>query len=309
MSIPTAPVTLILPTFNHASTLDLSIRSVLEQTYGDFTLVVIGDGVHDDTRDVMSSFVDRDARVYFLDREKSPRHAELVRDEVIKATASSLIGYHGDDDLLLPHHLEQMLEDLNGNDFVHPLPVLINADGVPAILPTDLSRPECLSWHVGPPPRNAVSLTGVVHTRDIYQRLPFGWRQTPQGHFTDQYMWEQFFSLPELRALTSRKATTIKLASSVRTTLSPSERSDEITQWWSRIHDDDFEVWWTEQIHEAIYQAAVDATLATANNTDVRIQVVETQRDAAVSALEALESSHVWRATAWYRHLRSGLSR
>ena len=115
-----------------------------------------------------------------------------------------------------------------------------------------------------------------------------------------------------LRALTSRKATTIKLSTSVRTTLGPAERADEIEKWWSRIHDDDFDKWWSEQVQEAIYRTAVDATLANSDltkNSELHTHATEIQRDAALAHLLAIESSHVWRATAWYRHLRSGFSR
>ena len=76
----------------------------------------------DATRDVVADVCRRDPRVSFLDRPKALRHAEEVRDEVIGSTDSAVIAYHGDDDLLLPWHLREMLDVLGDNDFAHPLP-------------------------------------------------------------------------------------------------------------------------------------------------------------------------------------------
>ena len=104
------PVTVILPTHDHAALLPFAIASVTEQSFGDFALVVIGDGVDDATRDVVADVCRRDPRVSFLDRPKALRHAEEVRDEVIGSTDSAVIAYHGDDDLLLPWHLREMLD-------------------------------------------------------------------------------------------------------------------------------------------------------------------------------------------------------
>ena len=205
-------VTVIVPTHDHATTIEYSIRSVLEQTVPDLAVVVIGDGVGDDTRDVVHSIQGEDSRVSFLDRPKAPRHGEILRHEVLQSVTSPFIAYHGDDDLLLPNHLETMIALLADADFAHPLPILVEASGDLVHLPTDLSMEECRAWHVASPPRNAVSLTGVAHTLESYRRLPHGWRTTPPGQWTDHYMWQQFLGIPDLTAVTSRKATAVKLA-------------------------------------------------------------------------------------------------
>ena len=46
-------VSVIIPTYNRASVLEKSIRSVLDQTYGDLELIVIDDGSSDNTKAVV----------------------------------------------------------------------------------------------------------------------------------------------------------------------------------------------------------------------------------------------------------------
>lgn len=308
-----ALVTVILPTHDHASTLDLSIESILEQTVADLALVVIGDGVGDDTRDVVRGAMARDARVTFMDLPKSARHAELARHAVIQASVSPVIAYHGDDDLLMPHHLEHMVNLLNGVDFAHPLPAFVEPDGSISVVPTDLTRSECLSWHLVQPPRNAVSLTGVVHTRESYFRLPYGWRETPPDIPTDLYMWRQFFTLPGLRAISSRRATTLKFPAPPRRRWTPLERRGELLRWRSRMRGGNSVTEWDAVIQEKTYQLAVNATLLRSQLTEVNARLSKVNEreasrkddyDAVLRQLGEIESSRTWRAMRGYRYLR-----
>ena len=49
-------VTVIIPTFNRGYCLAESIRSVLEQSFTDFELIVVDDGSTDNTLDVVRQF-------------------------------------------------------------------------------------------------------------------------------------------------------------------------------------------------------------------------------------------------------------
>ena len=242
----------IIPTFNHATTLRWAIASAQEQSHTDCSIVVIGDGVNDDTRDVMAPLLRTDDRLSFVDKPKSPRHGEEYRHEVIMASSASVIGYLGDDDLLLPQHLEVMLETLHGNDFANALPVMINPDATLSLFDTDVSDAESVAWHLNPLfRRNSVSLTGVVHTRESYERLPVGWRPAPKGRWSDHYMWEQYFSLDGFRGATAALSTTAKFASDQRSEMSAQDREKEIHDFWLTMHDPDFERAWQERVRGA----------------------------------------------------------
>ena len=280
------PVTVILPTHDHASTLEFSVRSILNQSFQDLELVIIGDGIGDDSRSIIKFFLDQDKRVRLLDKQKSIRHGELIRDLVIRESNSKYIAYHGDDDLMLPNHLETMLEEIGDSDFIHPLPIQVGADGILNYLPADLSNQESIKWHLSEKNQNAVSLTGVVHTRESYLQLPIGWREAPKEIPSDLYMWKQYFSLTGFRGKTSTISTTIKLDASFRKEMSVVERNAEINDWWMRICEPDFQKKWERLTNEAVQRLAVQQFIAK--------QMTDTEY---LRIVNEITSSTIWRLT------------
>ena len=253
-----ASVTLMIPTHNHASTVAWSIGSAQQQTLHDVNIVVIGDGVSDDTRDALSPLLRDDDRISFLDLPKGQRHGEAYRNDLIRSVESPVIAYLGDDDLLFADHLQTMVELLDGNDFAHPLPVFVNLDGSLEVVPTDLANQDCVNWHLNDLVfRNAVSLTGVVHTRDSYLRLQRGWHPAPAGHPTDLYMWREYFALPGFRGATSSASTTMKFGDHLRVGVSDSEREAEIFEAWQAMQLPGAAELWDSKVTEAVRDAAV----------------------------------------------------
>lgn len=261
--VPTGRDTLIIiPTHAHPGCLPLAVGSVQAQTVEDLDIVVIGDGVTDDTRAAIAPILAGDERVRFLDLPKAPRHGEEYRDAVIRQSAASVVGYLGDDDLLLPHHVATMRDCLQGVDFANPFPVFIRRDGSIYLIATDLANPACVAWHINPRlPRNSVSLTGVTHTRASYLRLPYGWRPAPPGFPTDQYMWHQYFRLEGFTARTSTESTTLKFAQAERDDMSDAQRADELEFWARGLAAEGFAEIWNAEVTDGIRRAAVDYVL------------------------------------------------
>lgn len=255
MSAP--PVTVILPTHDHPTTIGYAIRSVLEQTLADFDLVVIGDGVHDDTRDVVNDLRRADSRIRFEDHPKHPRHGEAIRHRVLSEVSSPVVSYHGDDDLLLPEHLREMVGLLEGRDFVHPQPIYVSESRTIDLLPIDLADPQWIRACLEPPRLSRISLTGATHTLQAYRRLPYGWRETPPDWPTDQYMWAQFFELQDLKAATGVRPTTLKLPQRSRAETTAEARGVEIAWWWERMHAADFQQFWDAETYAAMRRIAI----------------------------------------------------
>jgi hypothetical protein len=213
MSVVTPTVAAILvPTHDHAATLDLAVRSALEQTVDEIEVLVIGDGVGDDTRDVIAALRREDSRVRFLDLPKGPNHGEVHRGTAIEETEAEIACYLCDDDLLLPEHVESMASLLEDADLAHSRNGLLDDDGAWNPIPADLGSQHCREW-VLRPNRNVVSLTGTAHTIAAYRRLPHGWRTTPPGRWPDHYMWQQFLAEPWVRAVTATCVTAVQLPS------------------------------------------------------------------------------------------------
>ena len=272
-------VTVIVPTHDHAATLDLAVTSILRQTVDAIEVVIIGDGVSDDTRDVVSSLVS-DRRVRFLDTAKSPSRAELVRHRVLCEALTPYVCYLGDDDLMLPDHVEATVERLQAVDFTHPLPAFIERDGSLGFHLTDIADPRCVAWHLRPG-HNAISLTGVGHRLDTYLALPEGWREPPPGTWSDHYMWQQWFRVPSLRFSTGDRVTVLKFYAEARKDMVGAERRTELMDWLDKSTRPGFA-----------------STLAAEVGTVVRREAIrlsfdlEAASDEAVDARKSLELIH-----------------
>ena len=229
--------TILIPTHSHAAFLPFAVRSALAQQGAAIELFVVGDGVEDDTREALASFL-ADPRVRFFDFPKGERHGERLRHEALRESTAPIVCYLSDDDLLLPGHVSQMQELLGAADLAQDLPVNVWPDGSLRHNAFDLGRAEFVELLAAG--RGGGGLTGVAHTRNAYDRLPFGWRPAPASVPTDVYMWQQFLSIPDFTGVTGDRLTTLVFPSPLRTHMSVAERVAELEQWHERILDPEF---------------------------------------------------------------------
>lgn len=217
---------IVIPTHDHSRLLPFALRSAQEQSITDVRIVVIGDGVGDDTRDVVRGFVRDDDRVTFHDLPKAGRTGEPHRHPIVTNSTAGIITYLGDDDLLLPDHVETMLALLAGSDVATPPATHLRRDGTvsrsPWSLADEVGRRAALGG-IG-----LFSLTGLSHTTAAYRRLPHGWRETPAQFSTDQFMILQFLEQSWCRFALADTPTTVHLPSFDRRDMSPEERFEEL---------------------------------------------------------------------------------
>ena len=120
-------VTVITATYNWSTVLPYSIGSVLDQSFTDFELLVVGDGCTDDSEQVVRGI--GDPRVQWIN---IPRHGHQSgpNNEGIRRARGEYIAYLGHDDLWLPHHLAVLVQALDaGADVVHSTAALVLPDG------------------------------------------------------------------------------------------------------------------------------------------------------------------------------------
>ena len=326
---------ILVPTHDHAATLDLAVRSALEQTVAEIEVIVIGDGVGDDTRELVAGLEREDPRVRFLDLPKGSNHGEVHRGTAIEATAAEIVCYLCDDDLLLPDHVESMAELLDDADLAQSQNGCFDRDGSWFPFFSDLSSARFREWTTRPG-RGGVSLTGTAHTVAAYRRLPHGWTTTPRGREPDHYMWEQFLAEPWVRAVTATRITAVQFPShrEGRNGMRPAERRAELEAWRDRLADPDRRALFEEAAQRAVMAEATreqqlrdelqvglesaeagrieaerghmeaESRLAEAAN---RLADVETRLACAQASLLAVGSTRTWRLRAWL--MRSTLVR
>jgi GalNAc5-diNAcBac-PP-undecaprenol beta-1,3-glucosyltransferase len=267
--------TILIPTFRHAAFLPYSIESALDQEGASFEVFVIGDGVEDPTREVISRYAD-DERLRYFDRPKGPRLGEAHRQAILMDEARGrIVAYLADDDLLLRDHVATMLDLLRDADFAHPPSARFDGDGTLQFFPWNYSRPEfqeVAKGRVG-----SIGLTGTAHTMDAYRRLPHGWRTTPEGMPTDHWMWLQFLELPGYRAVMGERLTYLTFPEPVWGKVPDAKRAAVLADWLRRSREHGFAGEIDGLLREAIRRGAEDYHLW-ARAEQLRVEALRASR-------------------------------
>ena len=182
--------------------------SALAQTVTELEVLVVGDGVPDETRELMAELAAADERVRFFDNPKGERHGEAHRDAALREARGEIVCYLSDDDLWLPGHVEHLGELLAEADVASALSFLVATDASLHVSRTDLGRPYYRSLLERGENRTHLSVLG--HTLACYRSLPGGWTATPAGIATDLYFLRRLLAQPgcAARAVTGPRSGT-----------------------------------------------------------------------------------------------------
>ncbi|MEZ3168266.1 glycosyltransferase family A protein [Halorubrum ejinorense] len=107
-------MSVVLPTYNRAHTIDAVVESVLRQTYDRFELLVVDDGSTDDTPAVVEDFDDR--RIRYV-RFRRNRGANVARNAGIRHADGDFLAFVDSDDRWHPEKLERQVRAMrNASD-------------------------------------------------------------------------------------------------------------------------------------------------------------------------------------------------
>lgn len=102
-------VSVIIPTWNRASTIKRAISSVLNQSIAVKELIVCDDGSTDNTRDLVASYGDE--RIKYIDCGRNG-HPSIPRNIGLRNSSSEWLAFLDSDDVWHPNKLEKQLECL-----------------------------------------------------------------------------------------------------------------------------------------------------------------------------------------------------
>ncbi|HVA07162.1 MAG TPA: glycosyltransferase [Acidimicrobiales bacterium] len=218
-------VTVIIPTYNWSTVLPYSIASVLEQTYADFELLVIGDGCTDDSADVVARCEDPRVRWHNL-RENTGNQAG-PNNEGIRQAQGDVIAYLGHDDLWLRDHLSHLVHAIdNDADLVHANALFVLPSRKPYRWPTPGWRYRPGIW---------VPPTTVVHRRALADAVG-GWRMPRDTGDLDAEsdLWQRIVAKcgPPIRV---KRVTSVKLHAGFRPGVYRQRPHHEQAYWLERI--------------------------------------------------------------------------
>lgn len=122
-------VTVICPTFNRQDALRCALRGVLQQSFADFEVWVVGDGCTDDSEAVVRGF--NDPRLNWLNLPSNTGSQTEPNNEGLRRARGEFIAFIGHDDLWFPWHLECLVGSIrsSGADLVHDLCAAIGPGG------------------------------------------------------------------------------------------------------------------------------------------------------------------------------------
>jgi glycosyltransferase involved in cell wall biosynthesis len=210
--------------------LPYSIGSVLDQTFADFEVLVIGDGCTDDSEQVVRGIVD--PRVRWINLPRRTGHQSTPNNRGLAEARGEFIAYLGHDDLWLPHHLASLVQALesSGGAMAHSLMIWV-PEGADAGLPL---LPASQVKHFGWP-------SCTMHRRDLTERIG-GWRD----HRTldmppDGDLWQRAYAAGHRFTFVPRLSV-IKFPASVRANVYRIRPCHEQAAWLAQIRSDpDFE--------------------------------------------------------------------
>lgn len=117
------PVSIVIPMYNSAPFVGETITSALNQTFGDFELIIVDDGSSDGSVDVCRQFAVNDSRVSLV-RHDVNLGCSAARNTGLRHASGKYIYFLDSDDLMTP----KMLEILHKNAEKHEADVIRTAN-------------------------------------------------------------------------------------------------------------------------------------------------------------------------------------
>ena len=108
-------VSIIMPSYNTAQFISETIRSVLNQTYSNWELIIVDDCSKDNTDEVVAAFLS-DPRIRYLKNEVNSG-AALSRNYALREAKGKWIAFLDSDDLWEPEKLEKQLAFMRENGY------------------------------------------------------------------------------------------------------------------------------------------------------------------------------------------------
>lgn len=107
----TVNFSVVISLYNKEGNILSTIRSVLEQNYADFELLVVNDGSTDKSREIVENI--EDSRIRIIDKNNGG--VSSARNKGILEASNEWIAFLDGDDVWLPHHLEQIAKLITDN--------------------------------------------------------------------------------------------------------------------------------------------------------------------------------------------------
>lgn len=94
----------IIPLYNKENQIENTLKSVLDQTFGDYEIIIVNDGSTDNGLEIAKNI--RDSRIHILNQQN--QGVSAARNKGIEHSKGTLIAFLDADDYWFPNHLEEL---------------------------------------------------------------------------------------------------------------------------------------------------------------------------------------------------------
>ena len=182
----------VIPTYNRAGLIGLTIRSFLEQDHKSFEILVVDDGGTDNTKEIISSF--NDHRMQYLYKENGERGA--ARNYGAARAKGKYITFFDSDDLVYPwflSHAKEKVTQLNLPEcYAQAFEFRKNANEIPQVI--DYANNTLSVINKKLQYENILACNGVFIRKDIFDRFNFSEDRDLSGS-EDWFLWLQLSSM------------------------------------------------------------------------------------------------------------------
>lgn len=107
-------ISVVIPTHNRADLLERAVKSVLNQTYQKFEIIIVSDGSTDNTDEVVEKLKNNDKRIRYISYHPG-KGGNVARNMGIEDANYENIAFLDDDDEWLPEKLEKQIDILKSD--------------------------------------------------------------------------------------------------------------------------------------------------------------------------------------------------
>jgi len=121
---------IITPSYNSARFIDIMIKSVLNQTYKNWELIIVDDCSRDSSIEIIESYAKQDSRIHLITLENNSGPA-IARNIAIEKAQGKYIAFLDSDDIWISNKLEKQINFMESKQisFSFSSYQIINEDG------------------------------------------------------------------------------------------------------------------------------------------------------------------------------------
>ncbi len=175
---PSPLVSIVLTTYQRPEKLDRCIRSILNQSFKDFELIIVDDHSLDDTDKVVEKYQTKDQRIRYIKLKENFGTHTRPKNEGTKAAKADYVAYFDDDNVMYPSHMQVLWKYITEtkNDVVYGDSILIDdsGKGLPQLaVVSDINDPKGINIYE----RNFIDTNQVIVRKKWLEKIG-GWDES-----------------------------------------------------------------------------------------------------------------------------------